>query len=78
VLIAIENLIRPVALTLKNALFAGHDEGGRAWSRIAHRPAKVNDVEPLAYLKDLLEAIAAGHSVNRIDDLLPWNFQLSS
>jgi transposase len=32
---AIENAIRPVALTRKNALFAGHDEGGRSWGRIA-------------------------------------------
>tara|TARA_R110002049_G_scaffold207986_1_gene378387 strand:+ start:7705 stop:7875 length:171 start_codon:yes stop_codon:yes gene_type:complete len=53
VLIAIENLIRPIALTRKNVLFAGHDEGGRAWSRIASliAIAKVNDVEPSAYLK---------------------------
>ncbi|KKL58287.1 hypothetical protein LCGC14_2226890, partial [marine sediment metagenome] len=32
---AVENLIRPIALTRKNALFARHDEGGHAWGRIA-------------------------------------------
>ncbi len=76
---AVENLIRPIALTRKNALFAGHDEGGRAWGRIASliATAKVNDVEPFAYLKATLEAIALGHPANRIDDLLPWNFQPS-
>ena len=31
----VENRIRPVKLTAKNALFAGHDEGARAWGRIA-------------------------------------------
>nr|WP_265575604.1 transposase [Donghicola mangrovi] len=47
---AVENLIRPIALTRKNALFAGHDEGARAWGRIASQiaTAKVNDVEPFA------------------------------
>ena len=77
---AVENLIRTIALTRKNALFAGHDEGGHAWGRIASltATAKVNDVEPFANLKATLEAIASGHPANRIDDLLPWNFQPSS
>jgi transposase len=77
---SVENLIRPIALNRKNALFAGHDEGARAWGRIASliETAKVNDVEPFAYLKATLEAIARGHPKSRIDDLLPWNFQPSS
>ena len=76
----VENLIRPIALNRKNALFAGHDEGGRAWGRIASliETAKINSVEPFAYLKATLEAIAAGHPKSRIDDLLPWNFDPSS
>ena len=77
---AVENLIRPIALTRKNALFAGHDEGARAWGRIASliATAKVNNVEPFAYLKATLEAIAAGHPTSRIDELLPWNFKPAS
>ena len=77
---AVENLIRPIALTRKNALFAGHDEGARAWGRIASliATAKVNNVEPFAYLKATLEAIAAGHPISRIDELLPWNFKPAS
>jgi len=76
----VENLIRPIALNRKNALFAGHDEGGRAWGRIASliETCKINGVEPFAYLKATLEAIAAGHPKSRIDDLLPWNFQPST
>ncbi len=55
-------------------------EGGRAWGRIASliETYKINSVEPFAYLKSTLEAIAAGHPKNRIDDLLPWNFKPSS
>jgi transposase len=77
---SVENLVRPIALNRKNALFAGHDEGGRAWGRIASliETCKINGVEPFAYLKSTLEAIAAGHPKNRIDDLLPWNFKPSS
>lgn len=77
---AVENLIRPIALTRKNALFAGHDEGGCAWGRIASliATAKINGAEPFAYLKATLEAIAAGHPASQLDELLPWNFQPSS
>jgi len=77
---AVENLIRPIALTRKNALFAGHDEGARNWGQIASliATAKINGVEPFAYLKATLEAIAAGHPANRIDELLPWNFAQAS
>ena len=34
--------------------------------------AKMNGVEPYAYLKATLEAIVAGHPASRIDELLPW------
>ena len=76
----VENLIRPIALNRKNALFAGHDEGGKAWRRIASliETAKINGVEPFAYIKATLEAIAAGHPKNQIDRLLPWNFNPST
>ena len=72
----VENLIRPLALNRKNALFAGHDEGAAAWGRVASlvETAKLNGVEPYAYLKATLEAIASGHPASRIDELLPWAF----
>jgi hypothetical protein len=77
---SVETLIRPIVLNRKNALFAGHDEGGKAWGRVASliETAKVNNVEPVTYLKATLEAIARGHPQDRIDDLLSWNFQPSS
>ena len=72
----VENAIRPLALNRKNALFAGHDEGVAAWARIATltETAKMNGVNPHAYLKATLEAIAAGHPASDIDRLLPWAF----
>ncbi len=75
----IENLIRPIALNRKNALFAGHDEGGVAWGHIASLigTCKINSVEPFAYLKATLTAIANGHPQSNIDNLLPWNLKPS-
>ena len=72
----VENTIRPLALNRKNALFAGHDEGAAAWARIASliETAKMNGVNPHAYLKATLEAIANGHPASEIDQLLPWAF----
>ena len=58
----VENRIRPIALGRKNALFAGHDEGARSWAAIASliETAKLNDVEPFAWLKASLEASSVG------------------
>lgn len=76
----VENMIRPIALNRKNALFAGHDEGGKAWGRIASliETAKLNSVDPFDYLKTTLERIAQGHPNDRLKELLPWNFKPSS
>ena len=76
----VERSMRTIALNRKNALFAGHDEGGIAWGRIASliETCKINGIEPFAYLKATLTAIANGHPQSRLDDLLPWNFTQSS
>jgi transposase len=72
----VERAIRPIALNRKNALFAGHDAGGENWGIIASliETAKLNNLEPFAYLRSTLEAIAAGHRQSRIYELLPWNY----
>ena len=72
----VENRIRPLKLTAKNALFAGHDEGAAGWARIASliETCKMNAVEPHAWLRSTLEKIAAGHPQSKIHELLPWNF----
>ena len=77
---AVERTIRPIALNRKNALFAGHDEGGKNWGRIASliETCKMNGVEPFAYLKATLEAIASGHPADQIDKLMPWALNQAS
>nr|WP_232831274.1 transposase [Pseudogemmobacter bohemicus] len=73
----VENLIRPITLNRKNTLFAGHDEGGIAWGRIASliETCKINGIEPFVCLKATLTAIAKGHPQSDIDDPLQWNFK---
>jgi hypothetical protein len=71
----IERAIRPIALGRKNSLFAGSDGGARHWAIVASlvATAKLNGVEPFAYLKDVLERIVSGRTKsNRLDTLLPW------
>ena len=72
----VERAMRPIALSRKNALFAGSDEGGAAWGVLASliETCKLNGVEPHAYITDVLEKIVAGWPANRIDDLLPWAY----
>jgi hypothetical protein len=66
----------PIALNLKNALFAGHDAGAENWATIASliETCKLNAVDPLVYLTTTLAAIVSGHKKSRIDELLPWNY----
>jgi hypothetical protein len=71
---AAENAIRPVALGRKNWLFAGNDAGGEraAIFYTLIRTAKMNGIEPEAYLREVLTLIGE-HPINAIDALLPWN-----
>jgi transposase len=69
-----ENAIRPIALGRRNWLFAGSNTGGeRAASMYSIlQTAKLNNLNPEAYLADILAKIADGHPINRIDELMPW------
>ena len=71
---AAENAIRPLTLGRKNWLFAGSDAGGEraAIFYTLIRSAKLNGVEPEAYLREVLTRIGE-HPINAIDALLPWN-----
>jgi len=72
----VERSIRPIALNRKNALFAGSDGGAEYWAVVASliETCKLNDVEPLGYLTDVLARIVNGHPNSQIDDLLPWAY----
>jgi len=74
----VERAMRPVALGRKNALFAGADSGGKHWAIVATliQTAKLNNVEPLAWLTDVLKRIVSGQTKrNQLDTLLPWNWK---
>ncbi len=73
----VERAIRPVALGRKNHLFAGSDGGGKRWAIMASliETAKLNDVEPHAWITDVLARMANGHPAVHLDDLLPWNWK---
>ena len=71
---AAERGMRGLAIGRKNWLFAGSEGGGHA-AAIAYtliETAKLNDVDPQAWLTHVLSRIA-DHKINRIDELLPWN-----
>jgi transposase len=72
----VENAIRSPAMNRRNALFAGHDEGGRNWARFASLigTCKMNGVEPYAYLRDLFISLANGHLAKDIEALMPWAY----
>jgi transposase len=73
---AAERALRGIALGRKSWLFAGSDRGGERAAKMYSLivTAKMNEVDPQAWLADVLARIA-DHPANRIDDLLPWNWK---
>jgi transposase len=76
---AAERALRGIALGRKSWLFAGSDRGGQRAAAIYSLivTAKMNDVDPQAWLADVLARIAE-HPARKLDELLPWNWQSRS
>jgi len=72
---AAERAVRPICLGKKNWLFAGSGAGAETLARAMTliESAKMNGLDPQAYITDLLDRIH-DHKINRIDELLPWNW----
>ena len=72
----VERAIRPIALNRKNALFAGSDGGAENWAIVASliETCKLNGVDPMAYLADVLAKIVNGHLASKLDELMPWAY----
>ena len=75
----VENRIRPIALGRQNWLFAGCLRAGKpaaAVMRLIHS-AKLNGIDPDAYLRDILERLPT-QPASRIDEFLPQRWQLNT
>ena len=72
----VERSIRGIALSRKNALFAGHDRGAEGWAMIASllETCKLNAVDPLAWLTDVLTKLVNRWPASRISELMPWAY----
>ncbi len=72
----VERSIRPLALARKNALFAGHDLGAESWAMIASliETCKLNAVDPLAWMTDVLTKLVNRWPASKIDELMPWTY----
>lgn len=75
----IENAIRPLALGRKNYLFAGSHKAAQyaAMMYSFFATCKINDIEPLTWLTDVLERIPE-HKANKLSELLPQNWKKSN
>ena len=73
----VKRAIRPNTLKRKNALFAGSDGGARHWAiaMTLIQTAKLNGVNPMAWLTDVLERMVSGQTkAHQMETLLPWNW----
>ncbi len=74
----VERRHRVVATVRRNSLFAGSDAGARSWAIFTSliQTARLNDVDPVTYLTDVLERMASGAvKANDLDRLLPWHWK---
>lgn len=65
-----------MAVTRKNFLFLGSEPGGERAAILytVLETAKLNGLNPEAWLADVIDRMARGHPINRLGELLPWNW----
>jgi transposase len=71
-----ERALRGIAITRKNFLFLGSEAGGERAAILytVLESAKLNGLDPEGYLADIIDRMARGHPINRLAELLPWNW----
>jgi transposase len=76
----VERTMRPVALTRKDALFAGSDQGAENWAMLASliETCKLHGVNPQAYLTDVLTKLVNNWPNRRLPELTPWTWTATS
>lgn len=73
----VERMIKPIVLTRKNSLFAGHDDAAQNWAVVASliQTCRLHGVDPQRYLTGVLTRLVNLWPNSRIDELLPWNWR---
>ncbi len=75
---SVERSMRPIAMGRRNSLFSGSEGGAESWATIASiiNTAKLHDLDPQAYLTDILERIVSGRTrSHQLHELLAWNWK---
>lgn len=75
-----ERSLRTIALTRKNFLFLGSEAGGKRAADLYSvlETARLNGLNPEAWLAAVIDLMAKGHPINRLDELLPWNWRAAA
>jgi transposase len=74
----VERSMRPIAMGRRNSLFSGSEGGAESWAILSSlvNTAKLNGIDPQAYLADVLERIVSGRTKShQLADLLAWNWK---
>jgi len=74
----VERSMRPIAMGRRNSLFSGSEGGAESWAILASlvNTAKLHELDPQAYLTDVLERIVSGRTnSHQLHELLAWNWK---
>ena len=74
----VERSMRPIAMGRRNSLFSGSEGGAESWAILASlvNTAKLHELDPQAYLADVLERIVSGRTrSHQLHELLAWNWK---